>query len=216
MEIFPQVSDKLSLSELDSALQEALGPLLSDLELRIQRTLRGPVAPNAETAFRIRKYRKFRDLECLAVLSYYIKDEYKGLLQLDLRELKTSNKELKLKLEILLSSKDSMLSYLYGTRSNRDFFGNFLPRVKYIAKTLQFQTFYPKRARKTVRHRGYRDHGSCRPESQWLPSSDYRLTDWQNQIETEKSEFEDQLLILREYRPTKLVLRISSLGLRIT
>lgn len=187
---------RFSSQELDLILSERLSPLIEKLNQRIQRTLRGPVTHNGLTSFAVRKYRKFRELEELAVLSWYIRkddQDFGVLLRLDLEEKAISQFANKERLAILLSSKEEMLFYLIRTQSDNDFFGNLLPSILKIGENLKFLTLYPKRARAVQRHRGYRDHGSCRPETRWLPTSDWSLTEIQNQLELEKS-FQSTLL----------------------
>jgi hypothetical protein len=148
---------------------------------------------NGQTSFLIRKYKKFLELKHLAVLSYYLQ-EYGVLLRLDLEEqLSHLAYPQAVELASMLSSKEEMLQNLITFLSDDDFFGNFLPGVKKTASRLQFLTLYPKRARRQVRHRGYRDHGSCRPESKWIPSRDWSFTEQQNRIEAKKA-FESRIL----------------------
>jgi hypothetical protein len=152
------------------------------------------VTRNGETSFLIRKYRKFRELQSLVTLSYYIKDEYGVLLRVDLEEaLSHLAYPQAVELASMLSSKEEMLLYLVTNLSDDDFFGNFLPRVKEVTGSLKFLTLYPRRAKREVRHRGYRDHGSCRPESKWIPTTDWSFTEQQNRIEAKKA-FEGRVL----------------------
>jgi hypothetical protein len=171
------------------------------LNQRIQRTLLGPVAPNGETSFNVRKYRKFEDLRSLAVLSYYLEEEYGVLLRIDLETeaLSLLSYPLAVELASMLSSKEEMLKSLIFSKSDRDFFGNFLPRCLRIAAELRFLTLYPHRAVEKVRRRGYRDHGSCRPESRWLPTFDWSFTEVQNRRDEQKA-FRNRILsrILKE------------------
>jgi len=196
-----------NLHELDSILQERLGPSLDLLQKRIQRTLLGSIARNGTTSFLIRKYKKFEDIKVLAVLSYYIKDGYGVLLKLDLEEaLSHLAYPQAVELASMLSSKEEMLLFLVSTKSDDDFFGNFLPQSQKIAKNLKFLTFYPSRAKRQVRHRGYRDHGSCRPESQWKPTCDWSFTEEQNRLERQKT-FQNRILSgIRNEGATKWIL----------
>jgi hypothetical protein len=151
------------------------------------------VTRNGQTSFQIRKYRKFKELQHLAVFSYYLQ-EYGTLLRIDLEEqLSHLAYPQAVELAEMLSSKEEMLTFLINFLSDDDFFGNFLPGVKKSAGRLQFLTLYPSRARREVRHRGYRDHGSCRPESKWIPTTDWSFTEQQNRIEAKKA-FESRIL----------------------
>jgi len=72
--------------------------------------------------------------------------------------------------------------------SNRDFYGNFLPSLEILLKrVVGYRLEKPIWPKCPQRHRGYRDKGSLRPISRWLPKSDYQLTSAQNDLE----EFQD-------------------------
>lgn len=51
--------------------------------------------------------------------------------------------------------------------------------------------------RKPQRKRGYHDHGALRPRHTWKPSSDYSLTEKQNEIEEKRSKFSDTITFLK-------------------
>jgi hypothetical protein len=139
----------------------------------------------------LKKFKSDRELWALAVFSWYL-DTFGVLLREDLESsCKCNNLRNQEVLWILLSSKENMLDYL-STYHERVFFGTWLPRIKQTVKRLKFLTLEPKRPRKTVRHRGYRDHGSCRPESRWLPTSDWELTQLQNELEKARA-FREQV-----------------------
>ena len=186
-------------SRIDSYLQEELKPMLVLIQQRIQRTLRGPVTPNAETSFGIRKVRRFRDLESLAVLSWYIPEDFGVLLRLDLESKSYSSRKEKIQMNLLLTSKETMLTWLRQSRTDRSFFGNDVPRIKKLAQNLQFLTKFPRKPKKRIRRRGYRDHGSCRPESKWIESHDYSFTEEQNRIELQRSSLNATLSSLQQF-----------------
>ena len=175
-----------SVKQLDSVLAEALQSLVESTEATIQRTLQGPVTPSSLTSFNLKKFKSDKEYWALAIFSWYL-GTYGVLLREDLETCcKCNNFRNQEVLWILLSSKENMLSYL-STYHERTFFGTWLPRIKQTAQKLRFLTLYPKRAKRTVRHRGYRDHGSCRPESRWLETSDWSFTEKQNELEKERS-----------------------------
>jgi hypothetical protein len=138
--------------------------------------------------FNVRKFRKKREVEALTVLCHYLDEGFGELLLLDLNE-ETKRPEMKdsLELALLLNSKQDCLIYLTHRYHEREFFGNFLPLVKQIAERLRFLTLEPNRAKRKVRHRGYRDHGSCTPNHRWLPKADYSFTEGMNRIEQERA-----------------------------
>jgi hypothetical protein len=91
-----------------------------------------------------------------------------------------------LELALLLHHKEDCLTYLVHRYHEREFFGNVLPLLKRVASELRFLTLEPTRAERTVRRRGYRDHGSCTPNHRWLPKADYSFTEEMNRIEQER------------------------------
>ena len=197
-----QIPVKLDLCSFDKALQSKLESALRKLNARIQRTLSGPITPNAETFFSVRKFRKKEELRALAVLSWYLSDGYGDLLRLDLNEkikqisLPVSEKET---LFLLMNSKKDCLIFLRKSYSDRGFYGNFLPLTERIANNLYFLSQEPHRAKRKVRRRGYRDHGSCRPESRWLPSSDFSFTEEMNLKEQEDLQLQRTLSSIESF-----------------
>jgi len=63
------------------------------------------------------------------------------------------------------------------------------PKVINKVRSRFYQRIRPTRSkvRRTMRHRGYRDHGTLRPNHRWLPTEDFSLTEQQNRIERERS-----------------------------
>lgn len=181
--------EKLLLFE--SCLREELGPFVQEAQKSFERTLQGPVAPNGETSFNVKKFRKFSEIRNLLVISWIFEEKFFGnLLRLEIEDyLEQISKGLWegkfYELSVLLNSKEDCLWYLYFNFSERDFFGNLLPDLKRDSQRLRFRKILPSKAKRKIRHRGYRDHGSCRPQHLWLPHEDWSFTDWQNSKEEE-------------------------------
>lgn len=124
-------------------------------------------------------------LRGLAVLSYYIPEtlgwKIRGYLEEQTSRLCFKDK---MKLKLLLTSKENMLVYLYDTQefSSHEIFGNLLGTG---LKALNLMKITRKRTkvRKPQRKRGYDDKGSLRSPDRWLPSFDYTLTELQNEKE---------------------------------
>jgi len=130
--------------------------------------------------------RKFKEIQGLIVISYYCPEPLKWRIWLDLNEMSFShlNEKQRIEIQILLSSKENMLKYLFLTNryTSHEIFGNILGEG---LKTLKFLRIY-RRSTKIVyrlRKRGYDDKGSLRPKEKWLPDSDYTFTDLQNEKE---------------------------------
>lgn len=159
-----------------SALLESEG---SRLKQSFERTLQGLVTPNAEYCFNLQSFRKNSDFLSLAILSWFIPEELGFLLRLDLEEVKLSSLKKNEILRILISSEENMLDYL-STFSGRILFGTWMKRVENVLCNLKFRVITQKAAIKTVRRRGYKDHGSCRPQDRWLEDHDFSWTEMQN------------------------------------
>jgi len=80
---------------------------------------------------------------------------------------------------------ERLIMYFSRNYSERDFYGNFLPKVLKVLAGLKVSLWKPKRAREVVRRRGYRDKGSLCSDSSRI-KGDWSLTELQNQIEQER------------------------------
>lgn len=130
----------------------------------------------------------FRLLRSLAIIQWYLPDDLHWLVLVDLKELTFSwlNDKQKLEIAILLSSKSNMLVYLYETQrySGSEIFGNILGNDLHdLFRHMKVRELTPRRPKRTVRRRGYRDHGSRKPDHKWLPDSDFTFTAEQNKRE---------------------------------
>jgi hypothetical protein len=173
----------LSISFIDSVLSEKVSPYLVGTSESFRRSIEGPIPPNAVCGFNVRRFRSLRERKALALLSWYLGD-LGVLLRLDLDDWSSSwtSKE-RLEVSLLCQSKTLALSALQRDHSERDFFGNSLVLLEKCAKKLRYLIRVPASPKNPVRRRGYRDHGTLRPETQWLPKSDYSLTELQNRLE---------------------------------
>lgn len=131
---------------------------------------------------------KLRKLEALILASYFATDEALGFyLREEIRE-KITQFDLydRLRLEILLScQKSGLIKYLYLDESitERTLFGNIVPAGVEAFNNLKFSRRKLRKPEKPVYRRGYKDKGSRRPESSWLPSEDFTFTEFQNEKE---------------------------------
>jgi hypothetical protein len=104
---------------------------------------------------------------------------------LDLKEKTFSqlNQKQRIEIQLLLESKEIMEIYLYETKryTGSEIFGNILGNdLKDLLKYLKLRRNLKSKPKRVQRHRGYRDHGSRRPDHQWLPREDYSFTEYQN------------------------------------
>lgn len=142
---------------------------------------------------------KLREIESLALLSWWMPEEIRFLVQLGLEErVKKLSLDDQVVTKILLRSKGEALLWLSETSlfHSRDFFGNFLRKGILAVQSLKFVQRKTKVV-KPQRKRGYHDHGSLRPSHCWKPTEDWSLTEQQNQIEKKRFTFKDTIKFLR-------------------
>lgn len=99
------------------------------------------------------KFKKEKELQTLAIVSWYLPEEIRFLVQLELSETwKASQKDVK---EILLNSKDYALTWLMriSNWTESDFFGNHLN--KSFVRVFQLIDFQRKSRKKVTRYTGY-------------------------------------------------------------
>jgi hypothetical protein len=109
---------------------------------------------------------------------------------LDLKERNFAflNEKQRIEIQLLLNSKETMLTYLFETKrySLREIFGNVLRNdCKELFQTLSLKKRIRK-IRKTQRRRGYQDHGSRKPAEKWLETYDISFTERMNEIEARR------------------------------
>lgn len=144
---------------------------------------------------------KLSEIEALAIISWWLPIEIGVLLRLQLEEkLKFLAPEDQIVLTILLSSRAEMQIFLSETSlwSTRDFFGNILMKGIRAFQRLEFRKIITK-VQKPQRKRGYHDHGALRPAHSWLPTNDWSLTEEQNRIEKERSNFKQIIKFLKGF-----------------
>lgn len=143
--------------------------------------------------------KKYRDLLTLIILSWY--SDYFGDFSDYVRyeiELYLNKNLLFPELNASLTSKSCLnfvIILFLQQHSTNDFFGNVL-NPKQINKVLDLvvlKIIRPRQPRQSVRRRGYKDKGSLRPKSSWLPTEDWSFTEEQNRIEELREQYQDQI-----------------------
>jgi hypothetical protein len=169
-------------------------------EIKKDRSLEGPVNPKCDdlttmTYDGVTFSRKYLDLICLIILCWY-GDIFKGFESYVLYEVRTYLERNLLfpELAAACSAKEISLFLIvcYSKKyTDRTFFGNILSadRVEQVVSRVRLRLVYPRRARRKIRHRGYRDHGSLRPSDQWSETSDWSFTEEQNEKEQKYDEY---------------------------
>lgn len=139
---------------------------------------------------------KLMDLIRLGIISWYLPEEVKCVLQQDLREeIENFSIEDRFLCEQILSTKAEMLIFLIETKlwHTKDFFGNIITEEnKHLVQYLKVNK--PRlKVRSPQRKRGYHDHGSKVEDHKWLPKSDWTLTEQHNLLEQRLSSAKDTL-----------------------
>jgi hypothetical protein len=180
--------------------------LCSSVENRIQeikkdRRLQGPINPKCDISNLnydgMYFSKKYLDLITLILLCWY-GDVFEGFESYVLYEVRTyleknlffpelaaacSAKEISL-LIIVSASKKYTDRKLFGTILQPD-------RVERVVNQARLRLIHPRRAKRKIRHRGYRDHGSLRPSDRWSESSDWSFTEAQLASEQKRNEYTD-------------------------
>lgn len=142
--------------------------------------------------------RTFRELRSLCIIQWYFPEMYHWRIWSDLEEMRFNwlNPKQEVILRILLTSKETCLSYLYLAQSfsSEELFGNILRTdTRDSLKTLKIRRKGYKLIPNIYR-RGYRDKGARKPDHKWLPKEDYSFTNEQNDLESKRDHY---LLLLQ-------------------
>lgn len=146
----------------------------------------------------------FREIRALAIAQWFFPENLHWRILLDLQEksFKQFNVKQRLELSLYLESKEICLKYLFETKrfSSYEIFGNIigndLSRALSSMKISRKRILTPK---KNTRVRGYRDKGGLKPAHKWLPSEDFILTEYQNEVERRNYLFFKNSIRLKKY-----------------
>lgn len=202
-------SKNLTLQQFHIQLDEAIDRLLRRSQFHQKQGL-GYSDPVDE---RLPDYRTilpkdFRSLRMLCILVWWLPENWKYQVLLDLQDQSLSwlNKKQKLELLTYLSSKESTIDYLYFTErySGNQIFGNLLgPEAEHLLRNLRISKKNPRKPKKLVYRRGYRDHGSRKPDDRWEERFDYSFTEYQ--LLKEKENLLTQTSLVRILRILKIL-----------
>jgi hypothetical protein len=165
--------------------------------MELDRRMHGPIVRSFELNFRLRGFnlKRRKDLELLILFGWKLEEQERNYLFLLVSNhwIKYQQPEEIAKLRAMLYSKVVCYEILSRTWSASDFFGNVLPKLLRIEKSFEayLQEITPKKPRRLIRRRGYRDHGTLLPSHQWKPRKDWTLTELQNHLEEISKEYDD-------------------------
>jgi len=167
--------------------------LLDEMEFRMQ----GLVTPRFDLGLNVRRKRTFEEVRTLAFLSWTL-PTLGSLLRADIRDfcMRSWKWEDRLEVEFLLISQENLQKYLNLTFSERDWFGNQLPRILKMQENLHFVVYSPPKIKRQERIRGYRDHGTLKPPHRWLERFDWSLNLLHVKVEARRKLFKECLTYL--------------------
>jgi len=144
--------------------------------------------------FFLKRPRKWKEYLRLLMVHWYLPEESFALVHLELEELENKfGTENSIIAHMLLNSEPEMILYILESNvfnNERELFG--FIREPFRFKDYYFFLFRPRKAKRTVRRRGYKDHGSRRlPHDQHEAKYDFSFTELQNQIEEERQSTSD-------------------------
>ena len=187
----------LELDVLDALLQSKLYSISTFQNEQLELRMHGPIAPNAQLKISFTKKIRYERAVLLAAIASWYLGDFGKLLRVNLEEFNLHHcVSKKTEIALCLSSKAAMLEVL-SSLTPRSFYGNQLPDIINLAKNLYLHWQNPQRARRLVRRRGYRDHGTLIPRERWKPRNDWSLTELQSTIEAIRQEEQDTLDFLR-------------------
>lgn len=158
----------------------------------------GPVFPKQLEHFELEGVsfsRKKLDLYCLLFIACFTDElkEYQEYILYEMNEylnkfllfadIAAAIQSKEIAIQILLHFRDNYPRYLFGTILEKR-------RINRVLSLVRLRGPTKSRPRRVQRCRGYRDHGSKRPDDRWLPDSDFELTELQLQIEEKRSEYQ--------------------------
>lgn len=195
-----QSTETLSVPSNFDSLQNSVEARIQQVSL--DRRLQGPVYPKCRdlstltytgTTFS----RKYLDIISLILLCWY-GNIFQGFESYILYEVRTYLERNLLFPELAAACSAKEISLLvvvlYSKKySDRQLFGNILnaDRLERVVSQVRLKLENQRRPKRKIRHRGYRDHGSLRPEHCWKERSDWSFDEEQNNLERKRSEYLD-------------------------
>lgn len=123
----------------------------------------------------------------LSCISWYLEDELGVLLRLKLEEeVNRFGPDYSIKLSLLLQSKGGMINYILESNvlgnTPQEVFGNILA----IHPKIKVYPYKERKAKRLIRHRGYRDKGTLRLQHEYHGENESDWIDDQRQLDIEE------------------------------
>lgn len=139
--------------------------------------------------------RKYLDLVTLILLCWYsdLFGEFRTYLLYEIRDYLERNLLFPELSAMTISKEISLLIFLSFCKKNnpRILFGVILSsaQIERVLEKVHLRMIQSIRPKRLIRHRGYRDHGTLRPEDHWIERYDYSFTEEQNLKEEKETEY---------------------------
>lgn len=199
---------------LETFLPTSLSSVEIQVSRRIQETLDGinhvfvdPTLLEEQSSSYdgIKFSKKFWDIVTLILISWFSDyfQGFEGYVRYEISEYLERNLIFP-ELDACLVSKEIVLFVLFyysKCHNTNELFGNALApdRVQRVLSETQLKFLKPRRPRRLVRRRGYKDKGSARPSHQWIPKEDWSFTEAQNELEERRELYQQTVTtIVRE------------------
>jgi hypothetical protein len=184
---------------------EVFESLKSQISGRIQKSLDRRtsvfVSPTLETTQLdydgVKFSKKYRDLLILIIISWYSDyfEEFEDYVRYEI-ELYLERHNLFPELRASLVSRqvlDYVIASFIFSHGTHDFFGNILnpEKINKVLDQVHLKILRHQKPRVAVYRRGYKDKGSLRPETSWLPTEDWSFSEEQILIEERREEYQN-------------------------
>lgn len=162
---------------------------------------RGPILTTGRDEYFVIIPKELKQFKLMCCISWYLPEDVQALFRMELENrVKWFGPEYELQLRLLLRSEPETIIYILESsvlgRNSNEVFGNILAYQFIKIDVLEFNR---KKAKRPMRHRGYRDHGSLADESSIGMKEyrkDYSATEEQNYIEEQREALNDAEEIL--------------------
>lgn len=146
--------------------------------------------------------KKYRDLFTLIILTWY-SNYFEGFEDYVRYEIGIYLDKVNQfpELNASLTSKSCLefvILYFLSNHSTQDFFGNVLSpgQINRVLDLVRLRVIPRRIPKRPVFRRGYKDKGSLRPETKWLPKEDWSFDEEQSRIEETRERYQNQVTLI--------------------
>lgn len=192
---FPETFSSEKVSKLESRVVERIQKVIMDRRSQGHVTTTGLIINSSKDYDGIHFSKKRLDLMTLILLCWYSNsfNGFESYILYEIREYLNKNL-ISPELSAMTNSKElCLLVFLLPCQNNsiRFLFGRVLDpaRIERVIEKVSLKWIKHHHPKRTIRHRGYRDHGTLRPDHQWFETTDLSFTEEQLLIEERRSRY---------------------------